>query len=88
MGTNVLICCRFVFVLLCERLLTIIKQILKKQLTLPQYLFNIDNPYFEQIVSQIYPTDFRLNNANSSDTVARFLGSDLSITNGIASTKH
>ena len=29
-------------------------------------LLNIDNPYFEQMVGQIYPTELRLNKANSS----------------------
>ena len=46
-------------------------------------LLNIDNPYFEQMVSQIYPTELQLNKANSLYTEAPFLGSDLSITNGI-----
>ena len=27
-------------------------------------LFNVDNPYFEQTVSQIYPADIHLNMAN------------------------
>ena len=36
-------------------------------------LLNIDNPYFEQMVGQIYPTEFQLNKANSSDTEAPFL---------------
>ena len=31
---------------------------------------NIDNPYFSQMVSQIYPTELQLNNANPSDTEA------------------
>ena len=35
-------------------------------------LFNIDNPYFEQMVSQIYPTELQLNKANSSDIEAPF----------------
>ena len=30
-------------------------------------LLNIGNPYFEQMVSQIYPTELQLNKANSSD---------------------
>ena len=34
---------------------------------------NIDNPYFEQMVGQIYPTELQLNKANSSDTEAPFL---------------
>ena len=33
-------------------------------------LLNIDNPYFEQMVGQIYPTKLQLNKANSSDTEA------------------
>ena len=36
-------------------------------------LLNIDNPYFEQMVGQIYPTELQLNKANSSDTEALFL---------------
>ena len=35
-------------------------------------LFNIDTPYFEQMVSQICPTELQLNKANSSDTEAPF----------------
>ena len=50
-------------------------------------LLNIDNPYFEQMVGQIYPTEFQLNKANSSDTEAPFLDLNLSITNGIVSSK-
>ena len=46
-------------------------------------LLNIDNPYFEQKVGQIYPTELQLNKANSSDTEAPFLDLNLSITNGI-----
>ena len=50
-------------------------------------LLNIDNPYFEQMVGQIYPTELQLNKANSSDTEAPFLDLNLSITNGIVSSK-
>ena len=50
-------------------------------------LLNIDNPYFEQMVGQIYPTVLQLNKANSSDTEAPFLNLNLSITNGIVSSK-
>ena len=50
-------------------------------------LLNIDNPYFEQMVGQIYPTELQLNKANSSDTEAPFLDLTFSITNGIVSTK-
>ena len=49
-------------------------------------LLNIDNPYFEQMVGQIYPTELQLNKANSSDTEAPFLDLNLS-TNGIVSSK-
>ena len=48
-------------------------------------LLKIDNPYFEQMVGQIYPTELQLNKANSSDTEAPFLDLNLSITNGIVS---
>ena len=41
----------------------------------------IDNPYFEQMVGQIYPTELQLNKANSSDTEAPFLELNVSITN-------
>ena len=50
-------------------------------------LLNIDSPYFEQMVGQIYPTKLQLNKANSSDTEVPFLDLDLSITNGIVSSK-
>ena len=50
-------------------------------------LLNIDNTYFEQMVGQIYPTELQLNKANSSDTEAPFLDLNLSITNGIVSSK-
>ena len=36
-------------------------------------LLNIDNPYFQQMVGQIYLTELQLNKANSSDTEAPFL---------------
>ena len=36
-------------------------------------LLNIDNPYFAQMVSQIYPTVLQLNKASPSDTEAPFL---------------
>ena len=50
-------------------------------------LLNIDYPYFEQMIGQIYPTELQLNKANSSDTEAPFLDLNLSITNGIVSSK-
>ena len=50
-------------------------------------LLNIDSPYFEQMVGQIYPTELQLNKANSSDSETQFLDLNLSITNGIVSSK-
>ena len=40
------------------------------------------------MVGQIYPTELQLNKANSSDTEAPFLDLNLSITNGIVSSKN
>ena len=37
-------------------------------------LRNTDNPYFAQMVSQIYPTELQLNKANPSDTEAPMYG--------------
>ena len=45
------------------------------------------SPYFEQMVGQIYPTELQLNKANSSNSEAPFLDLNLSITNGIDSSK-
>ena len=50
-------------------------------------LLNIDNPYFEQMVGQIYPTELQLNSVIFSDTEAPFSDLNLSITNGIVSFK-
>ena len=55
-----------------------------------QYLddiFNIDNPYFDQMRSSIYPKELTLNKANNSDISAAFLDLDLSINSGIVSSK-
>ena len=50
-------------------------------------LLNIDNPYFEHMVGQIYSTELQLNKANSSDTESPFLDLKLSKTHGIVSSK-
>ena len=50
-------------------------------------LLNIDNPYFEGMVNQIYPHELQLNKANTSDTEALFLDLHLSISNGFVSSK-
>ena len=49
-------------------------------------LLNIDNPYFEGMVKQIYPPELLLNKANNTDTKARFLDLHLSIANGFVSS--
>ena len=48
---------------------------------------NIDNPYFEGMVNQIYPLELQLNKANISDTEAPFLDLHLSVANGFVSSK-
>ena len=50
-------------------------------------LLNIDNPYFEGMVNQIYPSELQLNKANISDTEAPFLDLHLSVANGFVSSK-
>ena len=50
-------------------------------------LLNIDNPYFEGMVSQIYPAELQLNKANTSNTEASFLDLHLSILDGFVSSK-
>ena len=50
-------------------------------------IININNVCFDTMVSQIYPSELRLNKTNTSDTEAVFLDLHLSISNDIASTK-
>ena len=50
-------------------------------------ILNINNVYFDNMVSQIYPSELQLNKANTSDTKAAFLDLRLSISNDIVSTK-
>ena len=50
-------------------------------------LLNIDNPYFEGMVNQIYPPELQLNKANTSDTEAPLLDLHLSISYGFVSCK-
>ena len=49
-------------------------------------ILNINYGYFDNMVSQIYPSELQLYNANSSDTEAAFLDLQLSISNDIVST--
>ena len=71
---------------LCCLCQTIIKLILLKLRYLDD-LLNIDNPYFEQMVGQIYPTELRLNKAKSPDTEDPFFKLNLSITIDVVSSK-
>ena len=48
---------------------------------------NVNNVYFDNFVSQIYPLEIQLNKANTSDTEATFLDMHLSISYNIVSTK-
>ena len=50
-------------------------------------ILNINNVYFDNMVSQIYPSELQLNKTNTSDTEAAFLDLHLSISNDIVSTK-
>ena len=51
------------------------------------YILNINNVHFDNMVSQIYPSELQLNKANTSDTETAFLELHLSISNHIVSTK-
>ena len=35
-------------------------------------IFNIDNVYFDTMISQIYPSELQLSKANTSDTESAF----------------
>ena len=50
-------------------------------------ILNNNNVYFDNMVSQIYPSELQLNKANTSDTKAAFLELHLSISYDIVSTK-
>ena len=48
-------------------------------------ILNIDNTYFDGLISQLYLPELQLNKANSSDTEAAFLDLHLSIVDGFVS---
>ena len=50
-------------------------------------ILNINNVYFDNMVSQLYPSEFQLNKVNTSDTKATFLDLHSSVSNDIVSTK-
>ena len=57
--------------------------------TISRYLddiLNINNVYFDNMVSQIYPSELYFNKANTSDKETAFLDLHLSISNDIFSS--
>ena len=50
-------------------------------------ILNINNVYFDNMASQIYPSELQINKVNASDNEAAFLDLHLSISNDIVSTK-
>ena len=50
-------------------------------------ILNINNVYFDNMVSQICPLELQRNKVNTSDTEAAFLDLHLSISDDIVSTK-
>ena len=50
-------------------------------------ILNISNVYFDNMVSQINPSELNLNKANTYGTEAAFLDLHMSISNDIVSTK-
>ena len=51
------------------------------------HILNINNVYFDNMVSQIHPSELKLNQANTSNTEVAFFDLHLSITYDIVSTK-
>ena len=50
-------------------------------------ILNVNNVYFDNMISQIYPSELQLNKSNTSDTKVAFLDLHFSISNDIVSTK-
>ena len=50
-------------------------------------ILNINNPYFEGMVKEIYPPELQLNKANNTDTESPFLDLHLSLANKFVSSK-
>ena len=50
-------------------------------------ILNIDYVYFDNTISQIYPSELQLHKANTPDTEAAFLALHLSISNDSVSIK-
>ena len=45
-------------------------------------ILNLDNPYFSNHITDIYPSELKLNIANNTDTEADYLDLNIKITNG------
>ena len=60
---------------------------MKKSKVTDYAALNINNVHFDNMVSQIYPSELQFNKANISDTEAVFLDLHLSISNDLVSTK-
>ena len=50
-------------------------------------IFYINNINFDNVISQIHPSELHINKANTSDTEASFMDLHLSLSNDIVSTK-
>ena len=50
-------------------------------------ILNINNVYFDNMVSQVYPSDLQLNKANTYNAEAAYLDIYFSISNDIVSNK-
>ena len=50
-------------------------------------ILNINNVYYDNMVSQIYPSELKINKADTSDAEATFLDLHLSTSNDIVCTK-
>jgi hypothetical protein len=50
-------------------------------------ILNMNNPYFDQMVSKIYPSELQLNKTNFSDVITSFLDLNISIINNTIVTK-
>ena len=51
------------------------------------FITMITDVYFDNMINQIYPSELKLNKANTSDTEAPFLDLHSSVSNDIVSTK-
>ena len=50
-------------------------------------ILNINNVYYDNVVSQIYPSELQRNKTSTSDAEAAFLDLHLSVSKDIVSTK-